>query len=118
MVEESYCCCGLEQSCWGDLVEEGNWCLTLGAVKSSILDDINKVKRYLYRGGRLYVSESENECDLFIFTRDKVKKDYIITFYNRKLGKRIISKCKIRMKTIVWFIRMWTDKILTRKDDK
>jgi hypothetical protein len=37
MVEDSYCCMGEMQCCWQEVVEEGNWDLTLENVKDNII---------------------------------------------------------------------------------
>lgn len=48
MCEHSYCCHGLEHSCWVEVVEEGNWNLTLEKVKRNILTNIKESTKYLY----------------------------------------------------------------------
>lgn len=88
MTEHSYCCNGLERSCWVEVVEEGNWNLTLNQVKSDILRNIKESKKYLYNGkkygrNRLYIGEKDGVCYVYIYLRDKLWTDYSIWFDKR-----------------------------------
>lgn len=85
MCERSYCCYGLERCCWVEVVEEGNWNLTLEQVKSNILRNIKECKKYLYNGkkygsNRLYIGEKDGVCYVYIYLRDKLLTDYSIWF--------------------------------------
>lgn len=85
MYEYLYCCNGLEQNCWVEVIEEGNWDLTLEEVKKDILRTIKKCKKYLYnrkRYGkdRLYVGEKEGKHYIYIYLRDIYSTDYAIWF--------------------------------------
>lgn len=88
MCEHSYCCHGLEHSCWAEVVEEGNWDLTLEEVKRNILINIKECKKYLYNGrkygrNRLYIGEKDGVVYVYIYLRDKVWTDYSIWFDNK-----------------------------------
>lgn len=88
MTEHSYCCNGLERSCWVEVVEEGCWDLTLEQVKSNILRNIKECKKYLYNGkkygnNRLYIGEKDGTCYVYVYLRDKLWTDYNIWFDER-----------------------------------
>jgi hypothetical protein len=89
MTETMYCCHGLEQLCWQEVYEEGNWNLTLQDVKDDIQRYVNRVSKYLYNykknGCRFYMYEDQQKCRIFIYTRDKVKSDYHIEFYSKEI---------------------------------
>lgn len=85
MCEYSFCCYGVEHSCWVEVVEEGNWNLTLDKVKRNILNNIKECKKYLYNGkkyggNRLHIGEKDGVCYVFIYLRDKLGVDYSIWF--------------------------------------
>lgn len=85
MYEYLYCCNGLEQHCWVEVIEEGNWGLTLEEVKKDILRNIKECKKYLYnikRYGkdRLYVGKKDGVYYIYIYLRDKMNADYSIWF--------------------------------------
>lgn len=87
MVEFSFCCYGLEQSCWAEVVEEGNWNLTLEEVKHQILINLKECKKFLYNGrkygaNRLYIGEKDGVCYIYIYLRDILSMDYSIWFAN------------------------------------
>lgn len=88
MVESSYCCNGKEHCCWQELVEEGNWDLTLEAVKRNILRNIKESKKYLYNGrkygsNRLHIGEKDGVCYMYIYLRDVLGVDYSMWFSNK-----------------------------------
>lgn len=88
MCEHSYCCYGLEHSCWTEVVEEGNFGLTLGSVKLNILRNIKESKKYLYNGrkygsNRLYIGYKDGTFYMYIYLRDKLWTDYSIWFNNK-----------------------------------
>lgn len=85
MCEHSFCCYGLEKECWVELVEEGNWGLTLEKVKRNITRNIKRSRKYLYNakkygGNRLHIYETDEVCYLYIYLRDVKKEDYSIWF--------------------------------------
>lgn len=86
MTESSYCCDGIEHCCWQELIEEGNWGLTLKWVKYDILKNIKSIKKYLYNpkmnGNRFYMYEDEKCCRIYIYARDLYQQDYDIWFDN------------------------------------
>ncbi|MGL4450711.1 MAG: hypothetical protein ACRCTZ_05930 [Sarcina sp.] len=85
MAEKFYCCHGLEHSCWTEVVEKGNWGLTMDDVKVNILSNIKRCRKYLYNGrrygkDRLYICEIDNELFVYIYLRDLIGVDYHIGF--------------------------------------
>lgn len=85
MGKYSYCCYGLETSCWTEVVEEGNWDLTLEQVKSNILENVKHAKKYLYNGrkyggNRLHMYEDNDCAYVYIYLRDEIGEDYCIWF--------------------------------------
>lgn len=87
MVENSYCCYGLETCCWQEIVEWGVWDLELKDVKELILRDIKHAKKYLYNGrkyghNRLHMYEDNEKCHIYIYLRDITGCDYSIWFEN------------------------------------
>lgn len=80
LAEYHYCCYGMEQSCWTELIEDGVWGLTLDDVKREILNLANKSSSYLYGNKRFYLSEGEECLYLYVFLRDKLGKDFLIWF--------------------------------------
>lgn len=80
MCENYYCCHGLEHSCWVEVVEEGNWNLTLEKIKRNILRNIKEDKKYLYKDKRVYIGEKDDVCYVYIYLRDKSGVDYSIWF--------------------------------------
>jgi hypothetical protein len=81
MTENSYCCYGEEHCCWQELIEEGNWDLTLKDVRMAIIESIKDSKKHLYHGGRLFMYKDADKCYLYIYCRDKIKTDFHIWFY-------------------------------------
>jgi len=88
MTENFYCCNGDELCCWQEIVEQGNWNLTLESVKENIKRNVKFTKKYLYNqskyGKRLYKYEDEYGCHIYIYLRDIFKVDYAIWFNNEK----------------------------------
>ena len=89
MTENSYCCHGEEFCCWQELVEEGNWNLTLRAVRGDILRNL-RYARYFIRnrksGDRMYMYQDKDCCYIYIYCRDifEIQTDYAIWFDNKK----------------------------------
>lgn len=88
MTENSYDCYGEEECCWQELIEEGNWNLTLKSVRASILGTFKEIRYYLCNrrnlGNRLYMYKDKNCCYIYIYLRDVIKTDYHIWFDNNK----------------------------------
>lgn len=88
MGEYYYCCFGIEQSCWTEVIEEGVWELTLPDVKQYITRRIHECKKYLYNmykyGNRYYYYHDgvKDIVHIYIFGRDVVGCDCYITFHN------------------------------------
>lgn len=84
MTEHSFCCYGLEQSCWCEVVEEGVWDLTYENVKNNIQSRIKDVKKYLYKEPRFYMCEDNSGCNIYIYVRDVYGMDLHIWFSNEE----------------------------------
>lgn len=82
MCEWSFCCYGLEQCCWQELVEEGNWGLTQERVDECIKYAIDLTAKACRRDNRILYYERDNAIDVFIITRDIYSTDFLITFTN------------------------------------
>lgn len=80
MAEYSYCCHGLERSCWTELVEEGVWDLTLEQVRKAIVDKFKCRKTHLYGSQRFYLYRTETHCFIYLYLRDKVGEDCFLWF--------------------------------------
>lgn len=80
MVEHSYCCYGLERSCWSEIIEEGIWDLTLEQVKENISSKFKYVKSHLYGSQRFYLYRTETHCFIYLYLRDKVGEDCFLWF--------------------------------------
>jgi hypothetical protein len=87
MVESSYCCQGEEQCCWQEIIEEGNWDLTLDSIKKSILYLFKNIKQELRSrrkyGNRMYMYQDKDCCYMHIYGRDLFQADYDIWFKNK-----------------------------------
>jgi hypothetical protein len=84
MTESSYCCHGEEQCCWIEVVEDGNWELTLPKIRRNILYLFNNIKyelrsRRIY-GNRMYMYQDKECCHIYIYSRDLFDVDYDIWF--------------------------------------
>ena len=88
MTESSYCCRGEENCCWQELVEEGNWSLTLEDVKNSIWSNIKYFKHYIRNrkdGDRFYMYKDKSVCLVYIYARDtELQMDLNIWFSNEE----------------------------------
>lgn len=87
MEEEYYCCHGVEQSCWVEIIEEGVWGYSLDTVKRKIYSAVKEARKYLYKarkygGNRIWVHESNEGVFVFIYLRDVMGVDYNIWFNN------------------------------------
>lgn len=78
MTEDYYCCFGLEQCCWQDLVEEGVWNLTKDEVQQEIMDAIDKGIKNNIDGDRCYFMENDTCLRVYIYLRDLFEVDYHI----------------------------------------
>lgn len=87
MTVKSYCCDGLENCCWQEVVEEGVWNLPLQQVKDNIMRNLKHSKKYLYNynknNKRLYKYEDNTYCLIYIYLRDILEVDYAIWFANK-----------------------------------
>lgn len=84
MTEHFYCCYGLKQCCWVEIVEDGVWDLTTKQVKIQILQNIKRVKKYLYNQRkyktRFFSGTYNGSYFIYILTRDIIGVDYRIWF--------------------------------------
>jgi hypothetical protein len=84
MTENSYCCYGEETCCWQEIMEEGNWNLTLSMIRKDILYLFKNIRHILRSsrkyGERMYMYQNKDCCYIYIYTRDLIQKDYAIWF--------------------------------------
>lgn len=92
MVENSFCCFGLRDCCWQDVIEEGVWDFELKDVEKYIFGTIKNIKKYLYNSGkyggpRFFIAENSKYYSVFIFLRDidSIKTDYHIWFKKKEV---------------------------------
>ena len=78
MTENSYDCYGEEKCCWQELIEEGNWNLTLESVRTSILGTFKEIRHCLRSrrklGNRLYMYKDKINLKNKIKSVDKEQK--------------------------------------------
>lgn len=86
IVEEFYCCNGLECSCWVEPHSEGINGSSVKQVKKKALQISKEYSKYLYKnkkyGDRVFVLDKENSSEMFIYLRDIVGRDFTFSFYN------------------------------------
>lgn len=80
----SYCCYGLYQNCWQDIVEEGCWQDTQKEVDRIIKHTIDVTSKICRKDGRILYFEDEYGIHVVIITRDINKDDYLILFTSRE----------------------------------
>ena len=85
MEKQYYCCNGLTRYCWIEIIEEGNWNMTLEQVKIDISYAVKKSRKYLYNSkrygtNRVHMYKDNDECYIFIYLRDIIGVDYNIWF--------------------------------------
>jgi len=84
MTESSYCCNGEEERCWMEVIEEGNWDLTLLMVRKYIWHLFKNIKYELRSrkvfGNRMYMYQDKDCCYIYIYGRDLFQVDYDIWF--------------------------------------
>lgn len=78
MTEDYYCCYGLEQCCWQELIEEGVWKLTKDDVLNCIIEAIDKGIQNNHDGDRCYFLEGDTYFRFYIYLRDLFGLDYHI----------------------------------------
>lgn len=84
LIENQYCCNGLWNRCWFEVIEEGYW----GITRKNIVDDViglfennryYKYKKILNRENRIFIDESNiGKTIVLIVLRDIYSVDYII----------------------------------------
>ena len=86
IVEEFYCCNGLERSCWVEPHSEGINGSSIKQVKKKALRISKECSKYLYEnkkyGNRVFVLNEEDNSEMFIYLRDIIGRDFIFSFYN------------------------------------
>lgn len=91
MVENLYCCYGLETCCWQEVIEDGIWNYDHEKVKNYIIREIKDARKYLYNGRkygkpRFYIAENSKYYNVFIFLRDTdFQVDYHIWFKKKEV---------------------------------
>lgn len=84
MCEWSYCCRGLYECCWQELVSEGVWDSTQEVVNNTIKWVIENTARYCKKDARILYYKTESATHIIIIARDVMYCDYLITFQNKK----------------------------------
>lgn len=86
MVEASFCCYGLYNCCWQDVIEEGNFTLTTKQVKECIKNNLSNINKQLRKHTRVYTQISDNgDLSMLVVARDlPVMCDYRLYFSNNK----------------------------------
>ena len=82
MCEWYYCCSGLYENCWQELIQAGCWQETQDEVDDIIKATINETVKICRKDSRILYCENENEIDVVIIARDICGCDYLITFTN------------------------------------
>lgn len=85
MCEWSYCCYGLYQSCWQELICEGICGFTQKRVDKYIKYVIDKTAKICRKDNRILYCEDEYGINVIIVTRDITGNDYLIAFTNQEL---------------------------------
>lgn len=82
----SYCCYGLYQNCWQELVEEGNWGITQEEVNKVVLNIFTSdLLRKCRNQNRMFWCEKDGLIHMVIIARDLCKEDYLITFSKEEI---------------------------------
>ena len=84
MCEWWYCCNGLYNNCWQELIEEGNWHATQKAVDSAIKEAIDSTAKICRKDSRILCYEDKGGTHIIIIARDVFACDYLIYFTNQK----------------------------------
>ncbi len=85
MCEWSYCCYGLYQNCWQELIDEGIYGFTQKRVDECIKYTIDKTAKICRKDNRILYCEDEYGINVIIVARDVTENDYLITFSNQEL---------------------------------
>lgn len=84
MCEWWYCCYGLYQNCWQEVVEEGCWQETQKEVDNIIKSTIDSTVKICRKDSRILYCEDEYGVHVVIIARDVKRHDYLICFTNRE----------------------------------
>lgn len=84
MCDWSYCCYGLYQNCWQDVVQAGCWQDTQEEVDDIIKRTIDFTAKICKRDSRILYCEDEYGIHVVIIARDVYSEDYLICFTNRE----------------------------------
>lgn len=84
MCEWWYCCYGLYQNCWQEVIEEGCWQDTQKEVDDIIKHTINSTAKICRKDNRILYCENEYGIHVVIVARDVDTCDYLICFTNRE----------------------------------
>lgn len=84
MCEWSYCCYGLYQNCWQEVVQEGCWQDTQEEVDRIIKSTIDFTAKICRKDSRILYCEDEHGVHVVIVARDVTADDYLICFTNRE----------------------------------
>lgn len=82
MCEWLYCCYGLYNNCWQELIEEGCWGLTQKEVDDIIKHTIDSTAKICRKDSRILYCEENYGLDIIIIARDVFQTDFLITFTN------------------------------------
>lgn len=85
MCEWFYCCHGLHENCWQELIQVGIWGATQKEVDSSIKYAIDVTSKACRKDNRILYHEDEYGIHVAIIARDVTfnQCDYLITFKNK-----------------------------------
>ena len=82
MCEWDYCCYGLYQNCWQEVVQAGCWQETQKEVDDIINHTINSTAKICRKDSRILYCEDEYGIHVVIIARDICSRDFLITFTN------------------------------------
>jgi hypothetical protein len=84
MCEWYYCCYGLYQNCWQEVVQAGCWQETQKEVDDIIKNVIDSTAKICRKDSRILYCEDEYGVHVVIVARDVDACDYLICFTNRE----------------------------------
>lgn len=86
MCEWSYCCRGLYQNCWQEVIAEGIWFMTQESVNLIILNIFSELYKTCKKDNRIGMYKDDIGIHMAIIARDlpKYRCDYLITFTNEE----------------------------------
>lgn len=87
MCEWSYCCNGLYDNCWQELIEESIWGYTKAGVKALILEVFKDLRKEIRKDSRIAFCKDKYGTHAIIVARDlpKHRCDYLIIFRDNEL---------------------------------